>query len=121
MRQPSARCMPHRVKLIRHTWSKDLDGGRVAVIDTDPTNVSAFVQPGRTTSVVDSSDHQGLSRVTEVVPTRVFFTSNVGLNTNDLIEWIDPTDRKTHVMMVLGFRPPCATLNVYTALCEESK
>lgn len=119
MKAPSARCQPHVCTLTYHVWTTDQDGGREIVTGSrTASNIPCFVQPGKSRTVMESSDQGGLRRVTEISPGEVFFVVDVGLKTNDLIQWVDAVGRN-HTFIVLGYSIPCGTQVLYVATIEE--
>ncbi len=118
MRRPSARCQPHVVTLTYNTWDTDQDGGRRVDTSSTRSNVPCFVQPGEGRTILETSDADGLRRVTEFTPGKVFFVDNVSLKINDFVTWIDTTG-DTHNYIVLGYNPPCSTSILYVASVEE--
>lgn len=118
MRKPSARCQPHRCAITYNTWSTDGDGGRSVASTRSIGGVPCFVQPGRSETIIETSDEGGLRRVTQVSPGHVYFVDDIQLREHDLIRWVDPIG-VTHVYLVIGYNPPCATNVCFDASIEE--
>lgn len=120
MRTPSNRCVPHVCTITYNTWNTDQDGGRQVKASSTQANVPCFVQPGKSMTTMESSDEGGSRRVTEIVPGKVYFITDVSINTNDLIQWIDQTSIE-HNYVVLGYHPPCGSGVLWRAEVEERK
>ena len=118
MKTPSARCQPHVCTIIYNTWSTDQDGGRNVSGTRTATNVPCFIQAGKSQTVMESSDEGGLRRVTEISPGNAYFVVDVGVQTNDIIQWVDAVGG-THTFIVLGYSIPCGTSVLYVATIEE--
>lgn len=118
MRAPTARCVPHIVNITHNAWTTDQDGGRKVASTVIQNQVPCFVQPGQARTVMETSDEGGLRRVTEIVPGKVYFVSDVGLKTNDLIAWLDTTNI-IHNYIVLGYQQPCSSGSLWVADVEE--
>lgn len=118
MKAPSARCQPHVCTITYNAWSTDQDGGRRVPSTRTASNIPCFVQPGKSQTVMESSEEGGLRRVTEISPGNAYFVVDVGCKTNDLIQWVDAIGR-THTFIVLGYSIPCGTQVLYVATIEE--
>jgi len=110
---------PHKVTITYNTWGTDIDGGRMVTSSRILAQVPCFVQPGKARTIVDTSDERGFRRVTEIVPTRVFFVSNVSVNIHDLIQWVDGMNVK-HNYAVIGFIEPGGLNSFWRADCQET-
>lgn len=118
MRRPSRRAQPHVVTAVYNTQGTDQDGGR-RVASSVRANLPCFVQPGKAQTVITTDDQEGLRRVTEVVPTVVYFVDDAGLSVNDQVVWVDAAGG-SHTYLVLGYYPPCGTSVFWRASCSES-
>ena len=118
MRKPSTRCQPHACTITYNTWSTDDDGGRRVKSTRVRGGISCFVQPGRSETVIETSDTDGLRRVTQISPGHVYFVDDVQLTQHDLIQWTDPLG-VIHTYLVIGYNPPCATNVCFDASIEE--
>lgn len=118
MRRPSARVQPHVVTVTHNHAGADQDGGRRVASSSDSAGLRCFVQPGESRTVIDSADQTGLSRVTELNPTKIYFVDDAGLKLQDVITWVDES-ANTHSYVVLGYYPPCGTSVMWNAVCQE--
>lgn len=118
MRRPSARCQPHVCTIRYNSWNTDQDGGRKVKATRVRSGIPCFVQPGKSETVIETSDTDGLRRVTQISPGNVYFVSDVQLTEHDLIQWTD-TLGVTHTYLVIGYNPPCATNVCFQASIEE--
>jgi hypothetical protein len=118
MRRPSSRMQPHVVTVSLNTQGADQDGGRRVDSTKTARSVRCFVQPGKAQTIVETSNSEGLQRVTEFNPTSIYFVNDAGLNVHDVVTWAEPSG-KTHVYLVVGYYPPCGTQVLWRASCEE--
>lgn len=110
--------MPHLVTATHNTQGTDQDGGRRVASSTTRRNLRCFVQPGKAQTVVTTDDAEGLRRVTEFVPTAVYFVDDAALSVDDQLTWLDASGN-SHVYLVVGYYPPCGTNVFWHASCEE--
>ena len=120
MRRPSVRCLPHVVTATYNRLDTDDDGGPRAQAKNQTTRsgLRCFVQPGKSTTLVQTSPEEGLRRITEYNPTTVYFVDTAGLKVDDVLTWVDMAG-VTHTYVVRGYYPPCGTSVLWHAVCEE--
>lgn len=111
---------PHVVAVTRNRMGADDDGGMRVAVSASKSNLPCFVQPGQAQTIIDTSDTTGNSRVTEVIPTKVYFVNDADLDVKDLVTWVDQVGR-THVYRVEGYKPPCGTQVLWVAECKENE
>ena len=118
MRHPSGRMMPHQVLVTHNIFGTDVDGGRKIVGTRPVKNVPAFVQPGKSRTIVETADETGYRRVTETNPTRIYFVSDQSLEVQDMISWVDSLS-VTHNYIVTGYSEPGGLTSFWMADCDE--
>jgi hypothetical protein len=118
MRRPSARMAPHTVTVQRNAMGADQDGGMKVASSTSEQSLRCFVQPGEARTIVDTSDDNGMNRVTEFNPTKIYFLDDADLSTRDLVTWVDVAGR-TRIYQVVGYTAPAAPAAQWWASCQE--
>lgn len=94
MLSPSANILNQTVTLLIHTWTVDEEGGRQVATTTTVASVPCGVEPE------DPIIHTEGERFTTIIPHRLSFLRDYGLNSFDEITWVEGT--RTHNLVVSG-------------------
>lgn len=100
---PTPQMRKERVTLLKYTWGKDSDAGRVILSTSTTNNVACSVEPGTS---ITSMDETG--RWTMENPHTLRFNYDPFLKSHDEVIWIEEADPRsgvagrTHRFTVLG-------------------
>ena len=86
---------------------------------TTTTDVPAFVQQGRSKTLMDTGEEVGLRQVMELSLTRIYFNSDPGLVEHDYVTYVDSLGH-THEYVVTGWSEPGA-LSVFWQYDTEER